>query len=204
MLKTAFFAILLALTATAQARCEDYGATARGMFAMLPASIFENTPAGLDEADKQELLLRGRSEFWEIAHETPDIMVFAELPFRDRSIGLRLFRNNADGSTLVAVGTLGEPICAVELWRMDADGRIMPADTPREPAPGEFFRRKTKRHGGYSVLICLGGGGLAARPVLWKNGVFTEPKTDYEITFQWKGDKFEKRTRALAQGDDGS
>lgn len=179
------------------AYAEDYGATARGMFTMLPPSIFENTPEGLTETGKQELLHTGRSEFWEIAGETPDVMVLAQLPFRDRAVALRLFRNNEDGSTEVAVGTLGEQICTVELWRMDMSGRIVPADTPPEPRIDEFFRKKQRKNPGYSVLICLGMGGLSAKPVLWDKEGFVEPQTDYEISFQWTGAGFEKRVRPV-------
>lgn len=178
---------------------EDYGATARGIFAMLPTSIFENTQEGLSETDKQELLHTGRSEFWEIVGETPDVLVLAERPFHDRSVALRLFRNNVDGSTEVAVGTLGEPICTVELWRLDTAGRLVPSDTPPEPRLNEFFRKKRKRNPGYSVLVCLGMGGLGARPVLWDRNGFVEPPVDYEISFQWTGSKFEKRVREVAR-----
>lgn len=185
--------IMLLLLLSSAANAEDYGATARGMFVLLPSSIFESTTEGLTEDAKQELLHTGRSEFWEIVGETPDVLVLAERPFRDRSVALRLFRNDMDGSTEVAVGTVGEPVCTVELWRMDASGRIVPADTPQEPKIREFFRKKPRSSQGYSVLICLGMGGLAAKPVHWDSDGFMEPKTDYDISFQWTGAKFEKR-----------
>lgn len=171
---------------------EDYGSTARGMFTMLPPSIFENTSEGLTETAKQELLHTGSSEFWEIVGETPNVMLFAEKPFHDRAVALRLYRNNKDGSTEVAVGTLGEPICAVELWRMDTAGRIVPVDTPPEPGLDEFFRKKPRPNSGYSVLICLGMGGLGAKPVLWDKNGFVLPEVDFEINYHWTGDQFQK------------
>lgn len=181
------------------AQGEDHGPTARGMFALLPPSIFENTTEGLTEDARQDLLRDGRSEFWEIVGETADVLVLAERPFHDRAVALRLFRNEETGSTEVAVGTLGEPICTVEMWRMDAQGRIVPADTPPEPKVGEFFKRRQKRSAGYSVLICLGMGGLGARPVLWDKSGFVNPETDYEISFQWNGKGFEKLRRPVGK-----
>lgn len=184
--------MLIVLSLSGVSRAEDYEPTARGMFALLPPSIFENTAEGLSEEAKQDLLKEGRSEFWEIVGETADVLVLAERTFHDRAVALRLFRNHEDGSTDVAVGTLGEPICTVELWRIDASGRIVPVDTPVEPKIGEFFRKRQRRSSGYSVLICLGMGGLGARPVIWDKGGFVNPDTDYEISFQWNGKGFEK------------
>lgn len=191
--------LLACLCQPGLAGAEDYGPTARGMFALLPSSIFENTTEGLTEDAKQELLREGRSEFWEIAGETADVLVLVERPFHDRAVALRLFRNEETGSTDVAVGTLGEPVCTVEMWRMDASGRIVPADTPAEPKVGEFFRKRRKRSAGYSVLICLGMGGLGARPILWDKGGFVNPETDYEISFQWNGKGFEKLRRPVGK-----
>ena len=46
---------LLAVTLPATAQAEDNGMTARGIFTLLPASIFENTAEGLSDAEKQQL-----------------------------------------------------------------------------------------------------------------------------------------------------
>ena len=186
---------LLPLLAAGAARAEDNGATARGLFTMLPTSIFETTAEGLSEADKQQLLTEGRTEFWEISGETPDVLVFASLPLRDRAVGLRLFRNTADGSTDVAVGTLGEPICTVELWRQDTSGRIVPIDTPPEPDAREFLGKGQKLPGNVmpTVLICLGLGGLKAEPVFWSRKGKVELPLANEVSYQWTGNGFEKR-----------
>lgn len=178
---------------------EDYGYTARGIFTMLPATIFENTPEGLTENDKQELLATGRCDFWELAAETPDVLVFASLPFRERAVALRIFRNNVDGSVEAAIGTLEEPICSVELWRLDTAGRLVPIPTPEEPDAREFFRkgRMVPKNLNPSILICLGEGGLVARPLFWDRHGRLSPKLDNSISYQWNGSGFEKFTRSL-------
>ncbi|MDE7240528.1 MAG: hypothetical protein K2N62_01375 [Desulfovibrio sp.] len=195
----AALACLLPLTA-GSAHAEDNGATARGLFTMLPTSIFETTAEGLSEAEKQELLTEGRTEFWEISGETPDVLVFASLPFRDRAVGLRLFRNTEDGSTDVAVGTLGEPICTVELWRQDVSGRVVPIDAPPEPDAREFLGQGQKLPGNVmpTVLICLGLGGLKAEPVFWSSKGQVELPLANDVSYQWTGQGFEKRVTPRA------
>ncbi|MDE5878453.1 MAG: hypothetical protein K2G99_00225 [Desulfovibrio sp.] len=195
----AALALLVPLLAGEAARAEDNGATARGMFTLRPTSIFETTAEGLSESEKQQLLTEGRTEFWEISGETADVLVFASLPFRDRAVGLRLFRNTDDGSTEVAVGTLGEPICTVELWRLDTSGRVVPVDTPPEPDAREFLGKGQKLPGDVmpTVLICLGLGGLKAEPVFWSSKGKVELPLRNEVSYQWTGKGFEKRVRPL-------
>lgn len=191
-----FLATLFLVLCPSPGISEDYGPTARGIFTILPPTIFEVTQEGLTDADKQDLLTEGKSEFWELAAETPDVLVFASLPFRDRAIGLRIFRNDVDGSVETAIGTLGEPVCAMELWRFDTAGRLVPVDTPPEPEIREFFRkgRKIPKHLHPSVSICLGSGGLVARPVFWdKNGSIVL-KLDNEIRYIWTGNGFKKES----------
>lgn len=161
---------------------------------MLPNSVFESTPEGLTETDKQELLASGKSEFWEISGESSDMLVFTALPFRDSSIGLRIFHNNLDGSVEVAIGTLGEPICTLELWRLDTSGRLVPTDTPDEPAPGEFFSSKHRfsKNIKHSVLICLGQGGLEARPLFWNDYGMLPARVENKINYIWTGNAFNK------------
>ncbi|MBD5553515.1 MAG: hypothetical protein HDQ44_04170, partial [Desulfovibrio sp.] len=159
---------------------EEQAPTARHVFALLPLSIFENTTTGLDETGRQALLQQGSSQSWEIAGETQDVLVLAELPFRERAVAVRLFRNEEDASTEVAIGTLGEPVCTVELWHLEGSGRLYPVDTPPEPSIGEFFSKKRKPPLSQqnSVLICLGLGGLWARPVFWSEYGIHEPVVD--------------------------
>ena len=197
-MKLALAIALLALLAL-PAAAEDNGPTARGVFAILPPTLFENTPAGLDETGRQALLRIGHSQYWEIASETPDVLVFAELPFRERAVALRVFHNTAEGGALVAIGTLGDPVCTLELWNLDSAGRLTPVETPVEPGIGEFFsgKRKPPLEQQNSVLICLGLGGLWAKPVFWNEYGITEPRVDNEISFQWNGERLEKVARPV-------
>ena len=95
--------------------------------------------------------------------------MFAALPFRDTAVALRLFRNATDGSVLAALGTLGGAVCTLELWKVDASGRIVPVDTPQEPDVSAFFApgRKMPPDVQATVMICLGLGGLKAQPLFW-------------------------------------
>ena len=183
----------LGLTPTG-AGAECNGMTARGVFSMLPISIFENTAEGLSDAEKQRLLAEGQSEFWEVAGESEDIIVFAALPLRDSAVALRLFRNTEDGSVRAAIGTLGGPICTLELWRVDVDGRAVPVDTPPEPAISEFLAagQKLPPEVQPTVLMCLGPGGLKAQPVFWNRSGMTRVPLGQDVSYQWNGRGFVK------------
>lgn len=171
--------------------------TARHFFATLPTGIFETTAEGLDESQKQELLVNGKTDFWELAGETDDVIVFTALPFRDSGVAVRLFRNEQDGSVLAAIGTLGGEMCTVELWRMDRNGRTIPVDTPQEPGVREFFAKDAvlPKDINPSVSICLGRGGLVARPIFWNaSGMVHVPLTN-DVSYQWDGRHFQKQVQ---------
>lgn len=180
--------------------------TARNFFAILPTGIFEVTPEGLDERQKQELLVTGQTDFWELAGETDDVIVFTALPFRDSGVAVRLFRNVDDGSVLAAVGTLGGEMCTVELWRMDRSGRTIPVDTPQEPAVKEFFSAGTTlpRNINPSVSICLGRGGLVARPIFWNSSGMVHLPLAHDVSYQWDGHRFQKQVQAHKADSGGS
>ena len=171
--------------------------TARHFFATLPTGIFETTAEGLDESQKQELLVNGKTDFWELAGETDDVIVFTALPFRDSGVAVRLFRNVQDGSVLAAIGTLGGEMCTVELWRMDRNGRTIPVDTPQEPAVREFFARDAAlpRNINPSVSICLGRGGLVARPIFWNASGMVHLPLVYDVSYLWDGRHFQKQVQ---------
>lgn len=191
-------ALLLMAVFAVNAGAEDYGATARGMFALLPPSIFESTTTGLTDAEKQELLSEGRTGDWELAEETPDRLAIYDLPFREKAIGVQVFRNYEDGSTDVAIGTLSDPICSLEMWRMDVSGRIVPIDTPHEPEIGEFFDHghKLSQRIKYAVQVCLVKGALKAVPIFWNELGMLPAKLENEIFYEWTGRDFKKMPRS--------
>ena len=187
--------LLLGLAQNPARAGEGGGITARSVFALLPASIFENTPEGLSAAEKQRLLAEGHAEFWEIAGETEDVLVFASLPFRDAAVALRLFRHLDDGAVEAAVGTLGGPVRTQELWRVDASGRAVPADTPPEPDVSEFLAKGQKLPPDVraTVMLCLGLGGLKALPLFWTSTGMAHVPVANSVGYQWNGAVFEKR-----------
>ena len=173
-----FCLLMLMLLGPSAGLAQESALTAREAFSALPTSIFENTAEGLEDEDKQQLLEEGQSEFWELAGESRDVIVFRALPFRDSGVALRLFRDADDGSAVAAIGTLGTELCTVELWRVDASGRTVPVDVPQEPDIQEFFAKgqPVPDDVNPSVLICLGMGGLRAHPVFWnKTGMLYLP-----------------------------
>ena len=187
--------LLLGLAQNPARAGEGGGITARSVFALLPASIFETTPEGLSAAEKQRLLAEGHAEFWEIAGETEDVLVFASLPFRDAAVALRLFRHLDDGAVEAAVGTLGGPVCTLELWRVDASGRAVPADTPPEPDVSEFLAKGQTLPPDVraTVMLCLGLGGLKALPLFWTSTGMAHVPVANSVGYQWNGAVFEKR-----------
>ena len=197
-----FCLLMLMLLCPSAGLAQESALTAREAFGALPTSIFENTAEGLEDEDKQQLLEEGQSEFWELAGESRDVIVFRALPFRDSGVALRLFRDADDGSAVAAIGTLGTELCTVELWRVDASGRTVPVDVPQEPDIQEFFAKgqPVPDDVNPSVLICLGMGGLRAHPVFWnKTGMLYLPLAN-EIGYRWDGHRFQKVVRPHAEG----
>lgn len=200
-----FCLLMLMLLCPSAGLAQESALTAREAFSALPTSIFENTAEGLGDEDKQQLLEEGQSEFWELAGESRDVIVFRALPFRDSGVALRLFRDADDGSAVAAIGTLGTELCTVELWRVDASGRTVPVDVPQEPDIQEFFAKgqPVPDDVNPSVLICLGMGGLRAHPVFWnKTGMLYLPLAN-EIGYRWDGHRFQKVVRPHAEGSGG-
>lgn len=199
--RTVFLVLALALTTTLTLHCAaaavGHERSAREVFAALPESIFENTPEGLGSVEKQKLLVNGQADFWEVAGETEDIMVFATLPFHDVAVALRLFRHNGSDAVDAAVGTLGGPVCTVELWRMDASGRLVPVDTPPEPPVEDFLGKDQKLPPDVqaTVMICLGLGGLRAQPLFWTSTGMAHVPVANDIGYQWNGKNFEKHVQ---------
>ena len=132
--------------------------TAREFFQDLPCSIFESTVEGLSAPERDTLLRQGFSENWEISGEDKDLLVFSSIPFSDTIVALRLFYNDKDDSVIGIIGTVGAPICVLEAWKRDKNGRTTLADLPDEPDAREFLARGEKLPAGIqpSVTLCLG------------------------------------------------
>jgi hypothetical protein len=169
--------------------------SAREVFALLPITIFENTVEGLSEGEKHRLLLDAQAEFWQLAEETEDSLLFSALPFHDSAVALRLFHETGGDFCLAAVGTIGEPLCTLEFWRIDKAGRIVPVDSPAEPNIKDFLDggQILPRAVQPSVILCLDYDGLKARPLFWSNSGLVDLPVAYDIHYQWNGSGFERR-----------
>ena len=197
-----FCLLILMLLRPSAGLAQERALTAREAFGALPTSIFENTAEGLEDEDKQQLLEEGQSEFWELAGESRDVIVFRALPCRVWGVALRLFRDADVGSAVAAIGTPGTELGTVELWRVDASGRTVPVDVPQEQDIQEFFAKGQPVPDDVhpSELICLGMGGLRAHLVFWnKTGMLYLPLAN-EIGYRWDGHRFLKVVRPHAEG----
>ncbi|MDR2745375.1 MAG: hypothetical protein LBB66_09340 [Desulfovibrio sp.] len=187
------------------ARCSLAGETlrdvsAREIFALLPDTIFENTVEGLGEGEKQRLLADGQAEFWQLAEETKDSLLFSALPFHDSAVALRLFYE-ADGNfCLAATGTIGGPLCTLEIWQVDNAGRMVPVDGPPEPDIRDFLQAGQVLPGDIqpSTILCLDFDGLKAQPLFWSSSGLVDLPVAREVRYQWNGSAFEKRISAKA------
>lgn len=191
-LSALFFFLFLLVCPFFSAQGKDL--SARDVFEILPVSIFENTQEGLTEADKTRLLHDGRTDFWELAGESDDVIVFSALPFRDSSVALRIFRHKEHNGLEAAIGTLGGPICTMELWHVDAAGRTVPVDIP-EPEIDDFFKPgyKLDNEINLTVQVCLGQGGLRAEPVFWNNKGMANISVANDVSYHWNGSEFIKQ-----------
>ena len=182
--------------------------SAREYFGILPVTIFENTPEGMSEQEKRQLLEQGRTEFWQMHTEGPDGLDMISLPFGESMVSLRVFRGEGQGAahtaprgTLIAVGTTGTPMCTLELWREDAAGRVVPVDTPEEPTARDFFAPGSgmPRDVQLSVFFCVTDRGLEAQPVFWNATGMAHVPVNFRVLYVWADGQFKKK--ALPAGE---
>lgn len=171
---------------------------ARDIFRMLPTTIFDNTLEGMSEAEQRRLLEYGRTEFWELRNEGHDALDVASCPPGDSLVSLRVFRGDKKG-TLAVMGTVGTSLCTLELWRVDADGRTVPVDTPDEPGIREFLVADHTVPQGVepSVLFCVADDGLEARPLFWNATGMVHMPVDFRVRYVWENGQFSKRVTPL-------
>ena len=170
---------------------------ARDYLRVLPTTIFDNTLEGMTEKEQRQLLENGSTEFWELHNENHNQLdVVARSP-GDTVVALRIFRGGR--GTLAVLGTVGGPLCTVELWRADDNGRIVPVDTPDEPGIREFLKPEHKVPVGVqpSMLFCVADEGLEARPVFWNDTGMVHMPVDFQVRYVWAGGQFKKTVEPL-------
>lgn len=173
---------------------------ARDVFRMLPTTIFDNTLEGMSETEQRHLLEYGKTEFWELRDEGHDKLDVVSCPPGDSQVALRLFRRGGQ-EALAVVGTVGAPLCSVELWRVDSNGRIVPVDTPDEPGIKDFLAPGSKLPEGVapSVLFCVTDQGLEARPVFWNSTGMVHMPVEFTVRYLWEDGQFKKSVTPLVQ-----
>lgn len=170
----------------------------REFFARLPLTLFENTPEGMGDEERLELLEFGTSAYWKISDETEQTLNFESLPFGESLVSVRLFphksQEGGQGFVLAAIGTVSSSMCTMELWREDKNGRMVPEDTPIEPPIGDFFTagNAAPKDVEPSVLMCLGPLGLEAIPIFWTVTGMAHVPVDNKVLYRWTGTAFEK------------
>lgn len=177
----------------------------REFFARVPLTLFENTPEGMGEEERLELLELGTSAYWKIRDETELTLSFESLPFGESVVSVRLFPHKSQGAgqgfMLAAIGTSASSMCTMELWREDKSGRMVPEDTPHEPPIADFFQagHGVPKDVEPAVLLCLGPQGLEAMPIFWNTSGMAHVPVDNRVIYQWTGTAFEKKVLARVE-----
>ncbi|SHN70590.1 hypothetical protein [Desulfovibrio litoralis] len=172
--------------------------TPRTLFSLLPTGIFENTGVELSEEEQQKLIDNGVSEDWIISQETSNELIINELS-ADNKVVLHVFNHN-QGGVVVALGAQSGLICALELWRYDAKGKIIPMAVPLEPNKNDLFLPNAlSAEIDTTIMLCLDHDKIKVKPILWgKDGVVNQ-KEDFEIHFFWNGNSFIQSRSPLNQ-----
>lgn len=173
----------------------------RDFFARVPLTLFENTPEGMSDNERVELLESGASAFWHITDETELTLSLKSIPFGESEVSVRLFpqKSQVGGQdfVLAALGSRSTAMCTIEMWHEDRNGRMVPEDTPQEPPISDFFAPQSRipKDVEPSVLICLGAEGLEAMPIFWNASGMAYIPVDNTVTYAWTGAAFEKQIR---------
>ncbi len=170
------------------------------IFRLIPPTIFENTVEGLDENSKQELADTGKSGPWVLTTLNDNDLEFtSSVPHSGTKVRLHLY-HAVNGDILIACGVHSGESCALELWRRDGMGRIIPVSVPNEPDISEFLAKGRVMPEGYevSMLFCLDidDSQLRAIPILWTPSGLGDMSLDYDIYYRWDGEKFNKESVA--------
>ena len=121
------------------------------------------------------------------------------MPHSGTKVRLHLY-HAVNGDILIACGVHSGESCALELWRRDGMGRIIPVSVPNEPDISEFLAKGRVMPEGYevSMLFCLDidDSQLRAIPILWTPSGLGDMSLDYDIYYRWDGEKFNKESVA--------
>ena len=171
--------------------------SARAMFSLLPPSIFENTSEGLSDDEFDALVEEGRTEYWSISRESANDLVISAAPPVESKVVLHLFRSD-DGGVVAALGSQSGIVCALEFWRYDGAGKIMPVAGPEQPSISDLFLPDhLPSHVDPTIMMCLEQDKVFAKPVLWSaNGIVHEPQ-DFIVHYFWNGREFIKDRKAV-------
>lgn len=175
------------------ARAERF-LSAMEIFARLPVSFFDDTPEGLSEDERNQLVETGRCNYWQVESEGSDNLVLVSRPFGETRVTLRVFRGG-EHDFVAALGTSSAPMCALELWGQDSAGGLVPVSTPSDPPMSDYFTKNIRlpRDVSPAILFCLNTDGLETRPLFWgPEGLLNIP-LDRTVNFVWQNGKFEKK-----------
>ncbi len=167
------------------------------VFRLLPVTIFENTPEGLGDEEKQTLIENGRTSLWRLISIDADELRAESYPLEGSSVTVRLF--HGPDKTVAAQGAETRDACAVELWLHDAQKRLVPYPVPPDPALRDFFAAGKKPPAGFdhSIRICLAGDVLRAWPLFFNAEGAADLPLDNAVIYRWTGGDFEKAALPL-------
>ncbi len=186
------FAAFFLLVLTTRAAAAYVPPSALDIFKLLPATIFDNTPEGLSEEEKQTLIENSRTRLWRLISIDADELRVESYPVEGSSVTVRLF--HGPENVVAAQGAETRDSCAVELWNYDAKGRLVPYPLPPAPALRDFFAPDKTPPAGldHSIRICLALGVLRAWPLFaGPQGPVTVP-LDNAVIYRWTGGGFDK------------
>lgn len=188
-----FFLVCLLVCMGGAKSAMAYTLTPQEAFARIPLNFFENTMEGLNEDQKNELLIWGRTSNWQIKEAGAEHMVLESLLASENKVLVQLF--NAEHSLVLAIGTDAGPLCAMELWLLDEHGRVVPYPQPEEPSLFDFFqdKRYIPPDASASILFCVRRGGLEAVPLFWTNTGIASVPVQNAVYYVWDGTRFSPR-----------
>lgn len=189
-----FFFILSAWILSPATAMADTNMSAMEIFSRLPVTIFEDTPEGLSDDERNQLVDRGECAYWLVSSEGPDHLSLLSRPFGETKVTLRVFRSGEHGF-VAAIGTSSTPICALELWGLDSASGLVPVDTPADPPVSDYFDPgyRLPRNLSPAKLFCLTDDGLESRPLFWGPDGLMHIVPTRLVNYVWKDGQFVKK-----------